>query len=234
MAVSIFPETETNTYTRMKELMFSGGIAYGERFTEVQISEKLNVSRMPVREAFKLLMYEGFIERSETTGYKIKTFSEQDIIDIYIFRECIEGMLTYLFTYKHSPSQLFYLESILNKMYEHRDSANEPLMAQIDEEFHRVIARGAANPQMLTQFELLLQKNIFINHVLLHNKLADGTDPAQYYTKQHSLSIYLEHEEIISYIKKPDAEGAERCARNAIKEGLKKILAILAERYSHL
>lgn len=234
MALSRFSEAESNTYTQIKELMFSGKIGYGKRFTEVQISEKLNVSRMPVREAFKLLMYEGFIERSETTGYKIKTFSEQDIIDIYIFRECIDGMLTYLFTYKHTPSQLFYLENILNKMKKHKDSGNEPLMAQIDQEFHRVIARGAANPQMLAQFELLLQKNIFINHVLIHNDLGDGIDPSQYYTPQHSLSIYLEHEEIINYIKKPDPEGAERCARNAIKEGLKKILAILAERYSHI
>ncbi|MFI3256732.1 MAG: GntR family transcriptional regulator [Spirochaetales bacterium] len=222
---------KTNIYSQMKKLLFTGEILYGERFTETQISERFNVSRMPVREAFKLLTYEGFIEKSETTGYKIKTISEQDLIDTYAFRECLDGMLTYLFTLKHTTSQLFYLENILDAMQKNKDSGNETLMSSIDQEFHGVIARGAGNRQMLTQFELVFEKIIFSNHILIHDKLPNGSILQDVYTPQYSRSVFYEHEEIVQYIKSGNPEEAEKCARKSVKEGLKKTLEILAKQF---
>ncbi len=233
MKKEISTDTEKSSiYSQMKELLFSGEILYGERFTETQISERFNVSRMPVREAIKLLTYEGFIEKHETTGYKIKTFSEQDIIDTYIFRECIDGMLTNLFTYKQTPSEMYYLESLLEKMKEHKDSGNRILMAKIDQEFHRTIARGAGNMQMLSQFELLLEKNIFLSHMLINSGVDEETIASIIYTSENSLASYHEHEKIVESIKKGDPNTAEKCARDSIKAGLEKVLSVLAYRYS--
>ena len=46
---------------RIREQILSGGFRQGEHLVEAKLAEQLNISRGPVREAFKLLRAEGLL-----------------------------------------------------------------------------------------------------------------------------------------------------------------------------
>ena len=62
----------------------------GDPIKEEAISKKLGVSRTPVRETLLLLSAGGFIEQITGKGYIIRSFSMEDLKEIYFLRELLE------------------------------------------------------------------------------------------------------------------------------------------------
>ncbi|HSL09888.1 MAG TPA: GntR family transcriptional regulator [Actinomycetota bacterium] len=76
---------------RIREEILSGGFAQGEHLVEAKIAERLNVSRGPVREAFKLLRSEGLLQEEPRRGTFVVRLLPADIREIYGVRAAIEG-----------------------------------------------------------------------------------------------------------------------------------------------
>jgi DNA-binding GntR family transcriptional regulator len=70
--------------------ILKGRIQPGERLREQHVAEKLNMSATPVREAFRRLEREGWVESQPQCGVQLRTFSAEDIEDIYAIREGLE------------------------------------------------------------------------------------------------------------------------------------------------
>ena len=83
LADQIFAELEKNILT--------GVYAIGEVFTEMSFSEKLGVSRTPVREAIRRLEQERLVEVT-TKGIVIRGITPKDISDMYEIRLRTEGL----------------------------------------------------------------------------------------------------------------------------------------------
>ncbi len=54
---------------RIREQILAGGFAQGEHLVEAKIADQLNISRGPVREAFKLLRAEGLLNGGTPPGH---------------------------------------------------------------------------------------------------------------------------------------------------------------------
>ena len=66
------PETLTDkVYEILRERVISGKISPGEFIREHDVSEKLGVSRTPVRESLARLASEGFLERIPHRGFRL-------------------------------------------------------------------------------------------------------------------------------------------------------------------
>jgi GntR family transcriptional regulator of gluconate operon len=76
---------------RIREEILAGGFAQGEHLVEAKIAERLNVSRGPVREAFKLLRSEGLLQEEPRRGTFVVRLMPADIREIYGLRAAIEG-----------------------------------------------------------------------------------------------------------------------------------------------
>lgn len=59
--------------------IFTGKLQPGERLIETNIAKELNVSNIPVREAFYILQNTGIVERLPRKGVRVKTFSAEEI-----------------------------------------------------------------------------------------------------------------------------------------------------------
>jgi len=79
-------------YDTLRQAILDGSIPPGERLVESELAETLNVSRMPVREAIRKLEAEGLLEHQRRKGVVVKTFSEDDILEIYTLREAMEAL----------------------------------------------------------------------------------------------------------------------------------------------
>lgn len=75
----------------LRSLVLSGEFETSKRLPEVALSERLGISRTPLRQAMDHLVGEGLLERIETGGCRVARFSIEDIEDAIEFRGVIEG-----------------------------------------------------------------------------------------------------------------------------------------------
>ena len=75
----------------LRSLVLKGEFEGTSRLPEVALSERLGVSRTPLRQAMAQLIDEGLLERIETGGCRVVRISMNDVIDAIELRGVIEG-----------------------------------------------------------------------------------------------------------------------------------------------
>lgn len=76
----------------LRELILRGELASGERVSELQMVERLGVSRTPVRMALVRLQEEGLLEAIPSGGFAVKGFSEREVFEAIEIRGMVEGL----------------------------------------------------------------------------------------------------------------------------------------------
>jgi GntR family transcriptional regulator of vanillate catabolism len=77
---------------RLRELIVGGDLAPGERMPELALTERLGVSRTPVRAALHKLLDEGLLDALPGGGFAVKAFSETEVRDAIEIRGTMEGL----------------------------------------------------------------------------------------------------------------------------------------------
>ena len=125
---------------RIRELIISGEFAPGARLRERDLSERLAVSRVPVREALLQLEAEGFISASPRRGATVKQFTLRDVNELFDVRLSLEVLAARLAAQAaargHSPSRLQHMmtqaeEATLHHQHERIPVINTALHAEI-------------------------------------------------------------------------------------------------------
>jgi GntR family transcriptional regulator, vanillate catabolism transcriptional regulator len=76
----------------LRSSILAGEFKPGGRIYEVSLSEQLNVSRTPIREALKALAGEGLLDYIPNRGYHVREYSVDDIVQAYEIRAALEGL----------------------------------------------------------------------------------------------------------------------------------------------
>ncbi|UHS59261.1 GntR family transcriptional regulator [Agrobacterium vaccinii] len=74
----------------IRELLITGVLSPGQRLSEAAFSERLDVSRNSLREAFRLLTKDGLLRHEANRGVFVSVPSTDSIIDIYRVRRMLE------------------------------------------------------------------------------------------------------------------------------------------------
>jgi DNA-binding GntR family transcriptional regulator len=74
----------------LREAIIRGELAPGERLNESRITRDLELSRSPVREAFRILEAEGLVTLAPHRGAYVRTLSEHDLREIFDVRLMFE------------------------------------------------------------------------------------------------------------------------------------------------
>jgi DNA-binding GntR family transcriptional regulator len=75
---------------RLRDDIFSGKYHPGSKIKEKEISESMNVSRTPIREAFRILQSDGLVEISSNRGVQVKKITVEDVEEICELRTTLE------------------------------------------------------------------------------------------------------------------------------------------------
>ena len=75
----------------LRGMIMSGDFAAGTRLPEVALSERLGISRTPLRQAMDRLVAEGLLERMTSGGCRVASFNLDDINDAIELRGVVEG-----------------------------------------------------------------------------------------------------------------------------------------------
>ncbi|WP_114423621.1 GntR family transcriptional regulator [Nocardioides houyundeii] len=74
----------------LRQMIISGALLPGQKVYQSEIAARLNVSRIPVREALSNLQAEGVVTYKAHTGFTVARFSGEDLIEIYLMRRLLE------------------------------------------------------------------------------------------------------------------------------------------------
>jgi GntR family transcriptional regulator, gluconate operon transcriptional repressor len=133
---------------RIREEILAGGFAQGEHLVEAKIAERLNVSRGPVREAFKLLRSEGLLQEEPRRGTFVVRLVPADIREIYGLRAAIEGRAARDIAEHADRASLEELRKRLDAIDDAVRSSEPSLVFRRDLEFHDTLCRLSGNARL--------------------------------------------------------------------------------------
>lgn len=114
---------------------------------EKKISQELNVSKTPVREALKALEAEGWVEYVPYKGILVKQMSLADLQDVFRVRKALEVMVTESAVEKITPQLLQELKKSMQKQEALLEN-NDPIVTEFidyDLEFHGILLKIAGS-----------------------------------------------------------------------------------------
>ena len=86
----VFRSRADEVYAQLKRDVADFKLVPGDRFTENEISERLGVSRTPVRQALFRLQQEGFVEVLFRSGWRVLPFDFEQFEQLYDLRMVLE------------------------------------------------------------------------------------------------------------------------------------------------
>src|SRR5471032_1642269 len=77
---------------RLRTLIIEGELAPGARLNERELSERLGVSRTPLREAFRMLAADGLLVQLPNRGAQVVSLSADDVRHAFEVMATLEGL----------------------------------------------------------------------------------------------------------------------------------------------
>src|SRR5919109_5584470 len=78
-------------YNQIKSLILGNEVLPGQKLHHQELSERLGVSRTPVREALTRLVQEGYVSLLPNRGFTCKEIRLQEAEELYELREALEA-----------------------------------------------------------------------------------------------------------------------------------------------
>ena len=137
---------------RLRDMLVEGQIAPAAKLNERELSESLQVSRTPLREAIKMLAAEGLVELLPNRGAVAVSLTEQDVVYTFEVMAGLEGMSGELAAQRITNEQLSEIKALHFEMlaaHARRDLSN---YYRLNAQIHRAINTAAANPVLETTY----------------------------------------------------------------------------------
>ncbi|MBQ8528447.1 MAG: GntR family transcriptional regulator [Clostridia bacterium] len=206
-----------SVFLRLEEEILNGTLKVGDSLTEISLSQRLGVSRTPLRSAIHTLAEEGLVEIIPNKGAVVVGVSTDDLIDIYNIRMKLEGTAASLAAARIDEESLSRLREsqelsefyLTKKDYDH--------IKELDSEFHSIIYR-ASGSRHLCKILTELHRNIRSYRRLslsVHDRLE---------------ASIKEHGDILSAIECRNSEEAERLTCSHIGAARDNLLLTLEKR----
>jgi len=145
-----FKSRADEVYAQLKQDIAGFHLVPGDRFTENEISERLGVSRTPVRQALFRLQQEGYVEVLFRSGWRVLPFDFEQFEQLYDLRMVLETTAAQRLCGDGQRVDSALLEQLLAiwLVPAAERSADMAQVSKWDEEFHCALVAAAGNAEM--------------------------------------------------------------------------------------
>ena len=182
-------------FNTLRQAILKGELKPGERLMEIQLAQKLGVSRTPVREALRKLELEGLVIMIPRRGAIVADITVQDLNDVLEVRQALEELAVRKACDCATDEQLKALKQAANDFKRCTESEDLLGCVEADMEFHEIIY-AATNNKRLQQMLLNLREQMYRYRM-------------EYMKDKRMYKLLIdEHDAIRKAIKKKDKEKA--------------------------
>lgn len=183
------------------EMAVEGAFESGERIREPDIARQLNVSRVPVREALRLLEADGIVRSEAYKGMRFMQVDERLVADVREVRLELELLAARLCLARLPDIALLTdeMERRLANMVDAQQRNNLMQVAREDIAFHRAICRCSGNVVLLRFWDSIARQLSIIFGTIMR-----GINYA---------ALYADHRGLIDAFASREVERVERALR---------------------
>nr|WP_254443459.1 GntR family transcriptional regulator [Ruegeria atlantica] len=203
-----------SAYQRLLDEIRCGTLLPGERLREIDLSERLGVSRTPVREAIRQLEADGLVVHVPRQGATVRSLDYAEVMELYEMRAVLEGTAARLAARAASDVELDELDVLNDRLAE---AGTGPDAVRINRTFHATLLDSAKN-RFLAKSMLSLQKALLI------------LGPSQLLDSDRAEAAVAEHRRIMIALKARDGAAAETEMRAHIHAAQRMRIRALQER----
>ncbi len=142
-------------YGRLRSAIVTGYFEPGTRLVERDLTEKLQVSRTPIREALRRLEQDGLIVCYPHRGYYVRTPSLDEARQAYEVRRALEGLACELAAQRASAEELAAMRDIVRKGKAALKAADHANLLLLNNELHLALVRSTHNTYLEQQFRTI-------------------------------------------------------------------------------
>lgn len=198
-------ETERETLgeslrRRLEKSISTGELAPGVRLDEKELAARYQVSRTPVREAFRLLAASGMVELRGRQGAIVREIGVNQLLEMFQVMAELEGLCARLAARRITTDQRERLSSIHQRLIEVSEAGEPDLFYRVNLEFHELIYAASRNAFLAEQTRSLRNRVGAYRRQVTH-------------LPQRIVSTIEEHERVMQAIFSHDAEAAHNAMR---------------------
>jgi DNA-binding GntR family transcriptional regulator len=192
-------------YDEIKKRIFNFELMPGDRLSESELAQQINVSRTPLRQALQRLQHGGFVEAIPKVGWLIPSLDFDKFDELYDFRVLIEcHAVRELCSSDKDRARLHKLSRIWQVPL--KDRLEDPKkVGALDEAFHCQIVEGIDNAEMLRTYHEITERIRIIRRL-------------DFYNAERTTVTYDEHAQILAAIQKGREDEAQRLLRAHIEQ----------------
>ena len=135
-------------FTTLRQAILKGELQPGERLMEIQLADKMGVSRTPIREAIRKLEKEGLVNMIPRKGAEVAGISEKMLKDVLEVRMTLEKLAFKLAMQHIKPADIERLEETERNFVKAVQEGDIVNMTAADEQFHFIIYDVAGNDKL--------------------------------------------------------------------------------------
>jgi DNA-binding GntR family transcriptional regulator len=210
------PTAQEAVLAELRTMISTGELRPGEPIRQVPVARALGVSRVPVREALKILQAEGQAAYSPHRGYVVRTLDPTELRECYRIREILEAEAVRVAIPRLSTADVSTLESALSDV--ERAGADLFTLAAANRRFHFGLYDAAGMPRLVSLIRILW----------------DTTDPyrSRYFTDPaNRRAINAEHRAVLAAVRARDADRAVALLDEHRSHALHTLTAELEDRH---
>jgi DNA-binding GntR family transcriptional regulator len=192
-------------FASLRDAIWEGRFAPGERIPEEEIAHSLGVSRTPVRDALRRLQERGML---------VVGAGRSQVLELYAMREILEGSAARFAAQHANEAEIDLLHRVLDEFDKHQDDAR--MLVSLNRRFHRAICEAAHNRYLIATLDGM------------HDALALLHGNTFRVPNRRSKSD-VEHRRIVLAIERRDADEAEKAARDHVRQAQRTRFAALVD-----
>lgn len=204
------------TCARLRDMIIEGVLAPGARLNERVLCEQLQVSRTPLREAFKTLAGEGLIELLPNRGAIVAQLSLIEIEESFDVMGALEGFAGELACAQITEDELREIRALHYEMLAAHARRDLPTYYRLNHEIHDLINSAARNTVLTGTYK---QLNARLQSLRFRSN----------FNQEKWDRAVKDHSEMLELLEKRDGEGLRRVLMRHLKSKRDTVLANLRE-----
>ena len=204
-------------FNTLRQAILRGELQPGERLMEIQLAQRLGVSRTPVREAIRKLELEGLVLMIPRRGAEVAEITRQDLEDVLEVRAALEELAVKDACEHITDEQLQDLKKAANEFKRSLEGTDLVACAEADIHFHEIIYAATNNKRLVQMLNNLREQ-------MYRYRMENLKDKRTYRT------LVEEHDAIRRALKKHDKEKAGAAINVHIENQRRSILASIMEK----
>ncbi|MCE5974888.1 GntR family transcriptional regulator [Sinirhodobacter sp. WL0062] len=193
-----------SAYRRLLDEIRNGTLSPGARLREIELAERMGISRTPVREAIRQLEADGLVMHLPRQGATIRSLDHAEVVELYEMRAVLEGTAARLAARAASDIELAELVALNDELAQMPAGA---LAREVNRVFHRTLIEAARN-RFLIKAMSALQKTLLI------------LGPTTLAEPERAIAAVSEHRAVLDALLARDGAAAEAAMRGHVEAAL--------------